>query len=141
MAKLHLILEVRVLHGIVDIFLLLSHLVTGILLLAHVKDSHLIALVIDCSSVLTSFGRNDLNIAMAGQKFHVRRAVEENFSRDWRKRVGKIAQLVSSVGEAAVFSKLTHACLLEVAADLGLVVRVNSADVVSAWVCLRHRLK
>ena len=141
MAELHRVLEVWVLHGVVDILLLLSHLVAGILLLAHVEDAHLIALVVDCRTVLTSFGRDDLNIAMAGQKFHVRRAVEENFSRDWRKRVGKIAQLVSSVGEAAVFSKLTHACLLEVTADLGLVVRVNSADVVSAWVCLRHRLK
>ena len=122
MAKLHCVLEVGVLHRVVDIFLLLSHLVPGILLLAHVKDSHLIALVIDCSSVLSSFGRNDLNIAMAGQKFHVRWAIQENLSWDRRERISKIAQLVTSMSEAAVFSKLTHSCLLEIATDLGLVI-------------------
>ena len=121
-AKLHRVLEVRVLHGIVDIFLLLSHLEPGILLLAHVEDSHLIALVISCSSILSSIGRNDLNITMAGQKFHVRWAIQENFSWDRRERISKIAQLVTSMCEAAVFSKLTHSCLLKIATDLGLVI-------------------
>ena len=141
MAKLHLLLEVWVLHRVIELIILLAHLVVYVLLLAHVEDAHLVALAIVSRSILTAFRRNDLNVAVARQKFHIRRAIKKHFSRNRRKCISQVSQLFIAVSEAAVLSKLAHTCLLEVAAHLCLVVRVHSSNVVPAGVGRRHRLK
>lgn len=86
MSKGHRVLEIGRLHGIEDeFFLLLSHRVTGVLLLLlRVEDTtHLIGLI-GGGIIFTCFRRYYLNVSVAGQEFHVRRAVEEDLTRDWR---------------------------------------------------------
>lgn len=75
---------------------------------------------------------------MVGQEFHVGRAVEEHFAGNGWQRVRQVPQLVIPVGEAAVVLEFADTCLHEVAADLGFVVGVDSADVVAARVVFRH---
>jgi len=130
-------LEVGWLHRLEHI-LVLTQLVAQILLLAVEEDST-VALVVLLRFVAI-FWRNDLNIAVAGQKFHVRRAVKQHLSWDGWQGVGQISQLVTSMREAAVVLELANACLLVVAADLRFVVRVDSAYIVSTRVVIWHRL-
>lgn len=77
----HLILEVHssVLHWVKAVILLLC--ISIHILLLGVEDTiHLLLMV--SSRIFACLGRNDLNVTMAGQEFHVRRTVEKNFSRD-----------------------------------------------------------
>ena len=77
----HLILEVHssVLHWVKAVILLLC--ISIHILLLGVEDAiHLLLMV--SSRIFACLGRNDLNVTMAGQEFHVRRAVEKDLSRD-----------------------------------------------------------
>lgn len=136
MAKRHLVLEVGGLQGEEHI-VFLSCGVACILLLPVIEHSRVVEVV---DGVFSSLGRDDLNVAVAWQKFHVWRAVKQNFARDRRQRVGQVTQLVMPMGEAAVILELAHACLLEIAAHLRLVVRVDGADVMPTWIIVGHRL-
>jgi len=130
-------LEVWWLHRLEHI-LVLTHLVAQILLLA-LKEDPTVALVV-LLRFAAIFRRNNLNVTVAGQKFHVWRAVKQHLSWDGWQGVGQIAQLVTSMREAAVVLELAHASLLIVAADLRFVVRVYSAYIVSTRVVIWHRL-
>ena len=92
------------------------------------------------SAVGTVLRRDDLDIAVVWQEFHVGRAVEEDLARDRRQRVRQIPQLMVAVREAAIVLELADACLHEVAADLRLVIRVHSTNIVPAGVVLRYWL-
>ena len=95
----------------------------------------------DAANLLLITGRrDDLNVAVIRQKFHVRRAVKENFSWNRRQRVCQVSQLVISVSEAAIVLELADAGLLVVAAHLSLVIRVHSTDVVTAGIIDGHSL-
>lgn len=135
-AKRNLVLEVVGLQGHEQIVILSSG-VACILLLPVIIDTRAIEVV---DGVLAALGWDDLNVAVTRQKLHVRWAVKQHLARDRRQRVGQVAQLVAPMGEAAVVLELAHACLLEIAAHLRLVVRVDGADVVATWVIVWHRL-
>ena len=135
-AKVYLVLKVRRMHHV----LVRPDNVAGVLLvvvhgLLPAREGS------EGSSVFTAIlGTNDLNVAVAPQKFHVRRTVKEDFARDRRQRVRQVAQLFGTMGEAAVVLELAHAGLLKVAADLCFVIGVHGSDVVMAWVVDWHRL-
>ena len=93
-----------------------------------------------CSAIGAVLRGNYLDIAVVWQEFHVGRAVEEDLAGDGRQRVCQIPQLVVAMCEAAIVLELAHACLHEVAADLRLVVRVHSTNVVPTGVVLRYWL-
>lgn len=128
-------LIVVLLNGIENV-VVLSGPVASVL---SVIENACIAEVVD-RTVVAAFRRNDLNVAVAWQKFHVWRAVEQNFARNRRQRVGQVAELLHSVGETAVVLKLAHARLFEIATHLGLVVRVDCSHVVASRIVIRHRL-
>ena len=104
------------------------------------EDSRLVLAAKVRSAVGAVFRGNYLDIAMVWQEFHVGRAVEEDLARDGRQRVRQIPQLVVAVSEAAVVLELADAGLHEVTADLRLVVRMHSTNVVPAGVVLRYWL-
>ena len=136
--NLGLVLEERRLHRL-EHELFLARRVAKVLLLSVKEDSAILGVL--KSAIATCLRRNDLNVPVVWKEFHVGRAVEENFSRDRGQGVGQGPQLVVSVSEAAVFLELAHAGLLEVTADLRLVVRVDSSNVVSAWIIFRDGLE
>lgn len=55
-------------------------------------------------------------------------------------RVRKCAQLVVTMGVAAVIRELADASFLEVPAYLGLIVAQQRADILTAWEVLGHRV-
>ena len=136
--NLGLVLEERRLHRL-EHELFLARRVAKVLLLSVKEDSAILRVL--KSAIATCLRRNDLNVPVVWKEFHVGWAIEENFSRDRGQGVGQGPQLVVSVSEAAVFLELAHAGLLEVAADLRLVVRVDSSNVVSAWIIFRDGLE
>ena len=93
------------------------------------------------SRIFPGLRRDDLNVPVARQEFHVRRAVQEDFAGNGRKRISQTSKLVLAMSEAAIVLELAHARLLEVAAHLRLIVRVHRTYVVSAWIIHRHGLK
>ena len=140
MAEVHrLILEEGWLHGL-EHELILVHRVAHILSLAVVEDARCVVAGVLVRCLLASLWWDDLDVAMVWQKLHIWRAVKEDLSRDGWQRVSQVSQLVHTVGEAAVLSKLADSSHLEVAANLSLVVRVHCADVVSTWVVRWHWL-
>ena len=85
-------------------------------------------------------GRDNLDFAVLGEKFHFWWAVKKDFTRDWRHWISKCSQLIIPVSKTTVISKFTDTSLLEITADLSFVVTVDSSDVMSAWEVLRHGL-
>ena len=122
MAKVHrLVLEEGWLHGLEHEFILV-HRVAHILSLAVIEDAGCVVAGVLVSCLLASLWWDDLDVAMVWQKLHVWRAVKEDLSWNGWERVSQVSQLVHSVGEAAVLSKLADASHLEVATNLCLVV-------------------
>ena len=123
------------------VFVLASHMVSDVLFLVVVKDSTIVVLLVVVSlCLLLAARRNDLDITVVRQEFHVWRAIKKHFAGNRRQRVSQTAQLVLTMSEAAVVLELADTGLLIVTADLRLVVRVNSPNVVAARVVRWHRL-
>ena len=131
-----LVLVVRHLHGVVH-EVLRALLVAHVLLLALEEDA---TIVHELFLLISRLRWNNLNVPMAWEEFHVRRAVKEHFSWDGRQGIRQVSQLVVTVSEAAVVLELADTCLFEVAANLSLIVRVHSSNEVPSWILSWHRL-
>ena len=110
-------------------------------LFAVIEDTSTIVLLeVEHSLLGLVFGRNDLNVTMAGQKLHIGWTVQQHFSWNGWQRISQASELVITVSKAAVVLELANTSLLVISAHLSLVVGVNCTDVVASWVLFRHGL-
>jgi hypothetical protein len=113
------------------------------LLVSHIQA--LLHLVLGCIQLLRILlvdwhHGNYLDLAILGEEFHFGRAVEEHLTWNGWHWIGQVSQLIATMSETAILSKLTNTSLLKVAANLGLIVAVDGANVMLARKVLRHRL-
>ena len=139
---LHLLLRVIVsIHKDTAFIRRLAHL-HGILgIHVHVLLDRVAAiLVLALSLHALVVGREDLNFAILGQKFHVWWTVQEHLSWDGWKWISEGPELVGSMGKTTIFCKFADTSLLKIATHLRLVVAVDGTDIVFAWEVFRHGL-
>ena len=153
MIAILLLLEIGSLHGLeLHILLIVAFLASfhhslvliravRMQLFAVIEDTSTIVLLeVEHSLLRLVFGRNDLNVTMAGQKLHIWWTVQQHFSWNWWQGISQRSELVITVSKAAVVLELADTGLLVISAHLSLVVGVNCTDVVTSWVLLRHGL-